>query len=206
MSTLQVDRITPYQSASIQIDGDVIQANAATTGSNTFIGNQTINGVVTQNVTAPATDEFRNFIVASGATVSGKSYNQVAFILGDLPSFGTAYEDYFGIEYYDSLAYNFGSEVSLNGSQAQLITLASGSGQASSVRTIDNYDGTSQVRLFSPNQINLIGATKVTGSVEVSSVLQLAGQDPLPAGGVGQLAVSASNLYYHNGSTWSQIN
>jgi hypothetical protein len=47
---------------------------------------------------------------------------------------------------------------------------------------------------------------QVTGSVGISQVLTLAGQDPLPAGGVGQLAVSASNLYYHNGATWTQIN
>jgi hypothetical protein len=42
--------------------------------------------------------------------------------------------------------------------------------------------------------------------VEIGSVMQLAGLDPLPAGGVGQLAVSASNLYYNNGSSWTQIN
>jgi hypothetical protein len=47
---------------------------------------------------------------------------------------------------------------------------------------------------------------QVTGSVSVSDVLQLAQKDPLPTGAVGQLAVSASNLYYHNGSSWSQIN
>ena len=47
---------------------------------------------------------------------------------------------------------------------------------------------------------------EVTGSVEISEVLQLAAQDPLPANGVGQLAVSGSNLYYNDGSTWSQIN
>ena len=47
---------------------------------------------------------------------------------------------------------------------------------------------------------------QVTGSVSISDVLQLAQKDPLPTGAVGQLAVSASNLYYHNGSNWSQIN
>jgi hypothetical protein len=49
-------------------------------------------------------------------------------------------------------------------------------------------------------------SAEVTGSVSISDVLQLAGQDPLPAGAVGQLAVSASNLYYNNGATWTQIN
>jgi len=45
-----------------------------------------------------------------------------------------------------------------------------------------------------------------TGTVEFGSVIQLPSQDPLPTGAVGQLAVSASNLYYHNGTSWSQIN
>jgi hypothetical protein len=50
------------------------------------------------------------------------------------------------------------------------------------------------------------GSTQITGSVNISQVLKLAGQDPLPANGVGQLAVSGSNLYYNNGSAWTQIN
>jgi hypothetical protein len=46
----------------------------------------------------------------------------------------------------------------------------------------------------------------ITGVVQFNSVIKLTGQDPLPTGGVGQLAVSASNLYYHNGTSWAQIN
>jgi hypothetical protein len=49
-------------------------------------------------------------------------------------------------------------------------------------------------------------SAEVTGSVSISDVLQLAQKDPLPAGAVGQLAVSGSNLYYNNGATWTQIN
>ena len=45
-----------------------------------------------------------------------------------------------------------------------------------------------------------------TGVVQFNSLIKLTGQDPLPTGGVGQLAVSASNLYYHNGTSWAQIN
>lgn len=50
MSTIQVDRIIPFQSSSVTIDGDIIQANAATTGSNTFVGNQIINGDLTASL------------------------------------------------------------------------------------------------------------------------------------------------------------
>lgn len=40
----------------------------------------------------------------------------------------------------------------------------------------------------------------------VTNVMKLSQLDPLPAGTVGELAVSGSNLYFHNGTSWSQIN
>lgn len=45
-------------------------------------------------------------------------------------------------------------------------------------------------------------SVEVTGSVSVSEVLSLQPQDPLPAGALGQLAVSGSDLYFHNGTNW----
>ena len=66
---------------------------------------------------------------------------------------------------------------------------------------------------------NLQGSLTMTGSVELASsytmsadyvnvgeVLKLNNTNPLPTAGVGLLAVSASNLYYSNGITWTQIN
>lgn len=50
MSTIRVDRISPYQAGSVTIDGNVIQANAATTGSNTFVGDQIIEGTLTASI------------------------------------------------------------------------------------------------------------------------------------------------------------
>ena len=221
MSRIFVDRISPYQSGSVQVDGlnidtgsltttssfnaytasnDNVIATLATTGSNTFQGNQTINGSAVQNFTAPAQNNEVAFANVTGASIGGRAYDRVFYGMADYSQFGPAFEDYFAIEYYDSLSYNYGSELDVNGKQIQLITLASGSGQTSYVRTTDNYDGTSQVSIGSPNKI------AINGKVELSDVLQLAPQDPLPGGGTGQLAVSGSNLYYHNGSNWSQIN
>lgn len=54
--------------------------------------------------------------------------------------------------------------------------------------------------------VEVLRPLEVSGSATFNQVLELAEQDPLPAGGVGQLAVSGSNLYYHNGSSWAQIN
>lgn len=43
--------------------------------------------------------------------------------------------------------------------------------------------------------------------VEINGVMKLTPQDSLPASGyVGQLVVFGSNLYFHNGTIWSQIN
>jgi len=47
--------------------------------------------------------------------------------------------------------------------------------------------------------------TQVTGSVSISTVMNLKAQDPLPAGNIGDLAVSSSNqLYFYNGA-WTLI-
>ena len=45
----------------------------------------------------------------------------------------------------------------------------------------------------------------VSGSVTITDVLQLGQLDPLPGGADGQLAVSASNLYFYSGSAWNLI-
>jgi hypothetical protein len=54
--------------------------------------------------------------------------------------------------------------------------------------------------------IQLLRTTNITGSVNISTVMTLAQQSPLPSATTGSLAVSGSNLFYHNGSSWSQIN
>jgi len=45
---------------------------------------------------------------------------------------------------------------------------------------------------------------EVTGSVAVTEAMNLAPQDPLPAGTIGDLAVSGSNLFFYNGA-WTQV-
>jgi hypothetical protein len=46
MSTLRVDRIEPYLSSSIDIVGYTAATGGATTGSNVFVGNQTVTGSI----------------------------------------------------------------------------------------------------------------------------------------------------------------
>lgn len=45
----------------------------------------------------------------------------------------------------------------------------------------------------------------VSGSVGVATILNIASSDPLPAGSIGNIAVSASNLYFYSASAWYQV-
>jgi hypothetical protein len=128
------------------------------------------------------------------------------------------------------LNYGWGAEMLLNGKNALLTLFATssasgdnrggqiglwdqGNGKTKAIITGQNIEiGGNNSKTFNSltSETITIGRsaieTVISGSVGIEKVLTLAGQDPLPAGGVGQLAVSASNLYYHNGSTWTQIN
>jgi hypothetical protein len=53
---------------------------------------------------------------------------------------------------------------------------------------------------------DITGSLTVSSSVSIGQALTLAPQDPLPNADTGSLAVSGSDLYYYNGTTWSQIN
>jgi hypothetical protein len=67
---------------------------------------------------------------------------------------------------------------------------------------VQNFTGQHTFTGLTTNNAVTTNNAKVT----MNDVLELGAQDPLPAGGVGQLAVSGSNLYFHNGTSWGQIN
>ena len=62
------------------------------------------------------------------------------------------------------------------------------------------------IKFGSGSNTPTLGYGGTNNHIDLSSVLKLAELNPLPTGTVGSLAVSASNLYYHNGATWAQIN
>jgi hypothetical protein len=51
---------------------------------------------------------------------------------------------------------------------------------------------------------NLSGSTAVTGSISITQTMKLRALNPLPAGTIGELAVSGSNLYFYNGA-WTLV-
>ena len=69
-----------------------------------------------------------------------------------------------------------------------------------------DIDANNFIRLVS-TQIDISGSVNVVnGSMNISEKANLAPQDPLPAGSVGDLAVSGSNeLYFHNGTAWTLV-
>lgn len=194
-----------------------------------FTGSVSVSGTSTQTFTAPSTESEIPLITLNGAVVTGTPFNNVRMLVQDYPSLGQTYTEAIGFEYWDSLSYLYGSEFTLNGKEINLVVLPTGSAINAQFRIFDNtfgkpitewhatemYIGTSLSRATDFIRMGNTGLdyirltsqkNEITGSVSLSSTLQLAGQDPLPTGAVGQLAVSASNLYYHNGSSWTQIN
>lgn len=303
MSTIQVDRIIPFSSSSVTIEGNVIQANAATTGSNTFTGNQNIQGTLTASLqdgyvwvggagnisTLAATSSFGG----GGGSGDGFPFTGSAQITGSLGVTGSVgitgelsvtpallpnsapggtgqfiipflsgsnnviardsdnalyWQPAFNVLAVSSSTGNV--TISPTGMTVNSIAGATGSSNLTTTRITSNYgagrniaiagdaEGTALSGLtgianpaiilqsgsvglppkyyapiefqasqsFTDGRVTITRPLIVSSSVQITSVLQLAGQDPLPAGAVGQLAVSASNLYYNNGATWTQIN
>ena len=270
MSTIQVDRIIPYQSASVTIEGDVTVLGAATTGSNTFTGDQNIQGTLTASIQegyawVGGTGNVSKLVATSSLSGDSFPYTGDAVISGSLTISGSSLYDLtvegkqqiigtvgIGAAAIPQLlisASDFNTLLSRNNIQfradgatqngvigrSQLGLYAEPLQGATLLMTTYDEGFTEDVELFitvdSPSGITVqdwdnssgqyddifvilpnLGTTpdvefkrslQVTGSVDISSVLELKGQDPLPAGGVGQLAVSSSgDLYYHNGAGW----
>lgn len=120
----------------------------AITGSNTFIGNQIINGSSTQNIGTPGVDSQTDFITVSGSTIEGKQYNYVNSGFVNYPGYGIGYADTFLIEYYSSLGYEYGAELQVNGRKVGANLYASGSGQAAAFSLRDVGDETTSFNVY----------------------------------------------------------
>lgn len=189
-------------------------------------GSVDVSGSVKQTFNAPTAGNQTDLIRLNGAVINGIPFNNVSLNIQDLPDFGNPYKDAFIFEYFANTNYDFGSEFKVNGINAGFATFASGSGGSATsltrnanIETSDIGNEISKAVVFG-NVVELgvyanldsltIGRSNITsvisGSVAVEKVLKLGAIDPLPANGVGQLAVSGSNLFYNDGSTWTQIN
>ena len=288
MSTLQVDRIIPYLSASVQIEG-AIQANGATTGSNTFTGDQNILGTLTASLQEgyawvggtgdvsilTATSSFggggSGFPFEGDAVISGSlevtgsfktaadGTTSTATILTEnvgtggrtnltfsQPTFNSSFfvaqnpndgGGQFGLNKpgtYQAVVNTSGTNGQVSFSAGNAISSTNGTLHSDWIQT-QNTSGSIDRRIIlggasithpSPDltghvpyiaiRTNTGGfqevinfqdpSTYTDGSVKFLTSLNLQGQDPLPTGAGGDLAVSGSALYFHDGGSWRTVN
>jgi hypothetical protein len=238
MSRLFVDRISPYQSGSVTVDGlnidtgslvttasfnaytssndskvnSLISATSsyATTGGNNFTGDQDINGGltisgaatydidVTGKIKIGTTNTAELFVSSSTGNASvTPRYSKILASGGAGVDQSIIYGGYFSTYQADH------TEIAICADASSF-----GTGWSNGPALVNNDPGDNY-----PAVIGFQDKTNYTDNratfltpVQLNNVLELAQQDPLPAGSVGQLSVSGSNLYYHNGSSWSQIN
>ncbi len=150
----------------------------------------------------------RNIIISSSFVSSSNANTIATVIYGNALSVSGSHTT--GTNGGSAFFGRFNATGSLQESTQDTIFVV-GSGTAVGARRnairIDNNSNTTITGSLSVSgSSTLVGNTTVTGSVNISSVMTLAPQNPLPAGALGQLAVSASNeLYFHNGTTWNLI-
>ena len=255
MSRIYVDRISPYQSGSVQVDGLSLDTGSlATTGSNTFEGNQVINGtngspgntfqakdgagtgrLTVQNSTLAGLTGFNTVI--NGSTLHAGKLSVTGSIEasenGEVKGTNTAPGQTFTVRDGNStpilqinnatLAGLVGFNTVMNGSTLHdgkfSVTGSIDIGENGLVKgttgtpgqTFTVQDGNSTPKL-QVNNSTLKGFTNVditiNGTVLVDDAVALANNDPLPSvspAAGGTLAVSGSVLYFHNGTSWSQI-
>ena len=152
--------------------------NVQITGSLNITGSarnaSTIAGNIKQSFPSPGNNNSVGLAELTGTnTIGGKNYTNKNFFVADFNSFGDQFKDYFSIEYYDSFAYNYGSEFNVNGIVGRFSSVASGSGagRTSIIETRDNQDGTGRVRLSSGDQNYMLfqagdRGIQITGAVK----------------------------------------
>lgn len=180
MSTIKVNTIEPYSGSTV-----TIPSGSVNTAENLTAGDKTLTGTLTQNFTAPGNFEEKQFVNVTGAQINSTNYARVFQGFADYTAFGNNFSDYFTIEYYDGIGYNFGTEFNVNGIQTRLATFASGSGQGAQIKTTDNGDGTAQITLegthvvvsnlgnYADDTAAAAGGVKVNGLYRNGSVLQI---------------------------------
>lgn len=150
------------QTTTYRVNTNNVLSGLATTGSNSFNGNQTITGSL---------------------NVSGNTFFK-----------GTTYIT--GSNGRTTLNPNSTIQESSNGLTGSILTLTS--------FTFSDPSGDGVINKKSGNTLGLGSTTShkvvITGSMTFNPLTTL------PTGTVGSLAVSGSNLFYHNGSSWTQIN
>jgi hypothetical protein len=175
-----------------------LQINASTDIRNNLniTGSLTVSGSANTDVTVIGRVNVRNVSETGRVTIYGdQNYPNIVLVTG---SFATTIE---------------ARTITMDNNADRIELTTNGvTGSKTQIRTVDPSFNTQTIIELPCSSSWNNGLTKfkypveITGSVNITSVMTLSQQSPLPTGTVGSLAVSGSNLFYHNGSSWSQIN
>ena len=172
---------------------------SAETGSylNTGSTAQTKTAHINQTIDAPGNNAQKNFITVNGTETNGVNYNNVSFAIQNYPSFGSAYQDTFLYEMYDSFSYAFGTEQALNGGEWHALTTATGSGNRGLMRVKDNYAGGTDLDIQGNDiKIGTFGGTYANSTLQIgrnsTSNTEFLGSQTFSGGG------SDTSTFNHN--------
>ncbi len=197
-SNLESVEITNLQNSGSE-DRTRIDGLSAETGSylNTSSTAQTKTANINQTIDAPGTDAQKNFITVNGTETNGVNYSNVSFAIQNYPSFGSAYQDTFLYEMYDSFSYAYGTEQALNGGEWHALTTATGSGNRGLMRVKDNYAGGTDLDIQGNDiKIGTFGGTYANSTLQIgrnsTSNTEFLGSQTFSGGG------SDTSTFNHN--------
>ena len=150
-------------------------SSLATTGSNTFIGNQTITGSLFLSSSVSSSIIVPNAFLADGFVIDGnlKVQNGTLNVLQAINAGGI---------YLQTIGRNSNDPINVDNG-------------------LNIRPGAPGI---AATNVSISGSVIVSQSVDIGEVINLTAQDPLPSGNIGDLAVSGSSLYFYNGA-WTVI-
>lgn len=112
-------------------------------------------------------------------------------------AFGGNFDSTYGMNIYKTTDFSQDTGMALD------LNAAAGTG-TNKIGIFSNFGGAGYGDIMSWEDANNYtdGRVEIHQILQVDKVLELEPQDPLPAGALGQLAVSGSDLYFHNGTSW----
>jgi hypothetical protein len=229
MSTIKVDKIVPFQSSSVEIEGAIV-VGGATTGSNDFVGNQTVTGSI------DITGEF----LVNGSPISGSGGGTI-----DTASFATTGSNTFdgsqsltaGVLTVSSGSVGGNRQSSLSSTGLSIVDPTGGMGQAKNIILSANPSplggplaawtqptlygigttGPYQIAEFQSQtnftdgtatfKVPLIvsGGIVVTGLATFNNDTVISPIDTLPAGIPGQIAISGGAMHVYINAQWNEV-
>jgi hypothetical protein len=212
MSTLRVDRIEPYLSSSIDIVGYTAATGGATTGSNVFVGNQTVTGSI--DITGqflvngtPITGSGGSISTASLATTGSNVFIGNQFINGTLAVTASGTElkvnDDGTIDVTSNGGFNVigsmtlvGGGLDVDGSVTASAFQTSNIQAGGNILTLDA--GSGAILFMGGNKLEVSGSIDANGNITANNI----NGNTISAGG----AVSSSIGFSGDGSGISNVN